>query len=143
LTSPLADDLATMVIPTDGDPPPDMVRTWVADVLVGVPAVPRLRAVVVADELVSNARRYGCLPCVLRLSLHRTRRRLLVCVEDSGDDDGVLWPSGAGLSFVEGLTSDWAVDSRPRGKAVWAEIVLGARVPGLVIPPRPPRVIWP
>lgn len=143
MTSPLADDLATMVIPAAGDLSADTVRAWTADALAGVPTVPRLRAVLVVDELVSNALRHGCLPCVLRLSLHRTRRHLLVCVEDSGDDDGGVWPSGAGLSLVESLTSDWAVDSRPRGKMVWAEIALGARVSGLGIPPQPQPGIRP
>jgi len=114
------------------------VRAWTAGALVGMPLVPRMRAVLVVAELVSNARRHGCLPCVLRLSLDPTRRHLLVFVEDAAPADDAVWPVGAGLSLVDGLTSDWAVESRPRGKTVWAEIALGARVSGLAIPPQPP-----
>jgi hypothetical protein len=80
---------------------------------------------------------------VLRLSLDHTRRYLLVFVEDSAPDDGAVWVAGAGLSLVDGLTSDWAVESRPRGKTVWAEIALGARISGLAIPPQPPPDAWP
>jgi hypothetical protein len=143
MTSPLADDQALLIIPTDGEPSEDVVRTWVAGALVGVPLLPRLHAALVVDELVSNARRHGSLPCVLRLSLDHTRRYLLVFVEDSAPDDGAVWVAGAGLSLVDGLTSDWAVESRPRGKTVWAEIALGARISGLAIPPQPPPDAWP
>lgn len=137
MTSPLADDQAVLIIPTD-DLSEDVVRTWVGAALVGVPAVPRLRTALVVEELVSNARRHGSLPCVLRLCLDHTRRYLLVFVEDSAPDDGAVWPVRAGLTLVEGLASDWAVEARPRGKTVWAEIALGARLSGLAVPPQPP-----
>jgi hypothetical protein len=139
MTSPLADDQAVLIIPTDsGDLSADVVRIWVVAALAGIPMVPRLHAALVVEELVSNARRHGCLPCVLRLSLDHTRRYLLVFVEDSAPDDGGVWPIGAGLVLVEGLTADWAVEARLRGKTVWAEIALNERVPGLAVPPQPP-----
>ena len=137
MTSPLADDQAVMIIPSDGDPSDDVVRAWVTAVLIGVPLVPRLAAVLVVAELVSNARRHGRLPCVLRLSLDDTRRYLLVFAEDSGTDDGGVWSARSGLVLVDGLTSGWAVQRRPLGKTVCAEIALGARIPGLRIPPSP------
>jgi hypothetical protein len=138
VTSPLADDQAVLIIAADGDLSDDVVRTWVVAALVGVPAVPKLHTMLVVDELVSNARRHGGLPCVLRLCLDHTRRFLLVFVEDSAPDDGAVWPMRAGLTLVDGLTSDWAVDARPRGKTVWAEVALGARISGLAVPPQPP-----
>lgn len=139
MTSPLADDQAVLIIPTDGgDLSADVVRTWVVAALAGVPMVPRLHAVLVVEELVSNARRHGSLPCVLRLSLDHTRRYLVVFVEDSAPDDGAAWPIGAGLVLVEGLASDWAVEGRLRGKTVWAELALGEPVQGLAVPPQPP-----
>jgi hypothetical protein len=137
VTSPLAGDQAVLIIPSGEDLSEDVVRTWVVAALVGVPMLPRLHAAVVVEELVSNACRHGRLPCVLRLSLDHTRRYLLVFVEDSAPDDGAVWPVRAGLTLVEGLTSDWAVESRLRGKTVWAEIALGARISGLVVPPQP------
>jgi hypothetical protein len=135
----LADDQAVLIIPTGDALPAEVVRNWVGAALAGVPWVPRLGAVLVVEELVSNARRHGGLPCVVRLCLDHTRRYLLVFVEDSAADDGAVWPVGAGLVIVEGLTSDWAVESRLHGKTVWAEIPLGACVPGLAVPPQPPR----
>lgn len=139
MSSPLADDdQAAMIMPTDADPSMDTVRAWVVRALDSVPVAQRLRAVIVVEELVSNARRHGRLPCVLRLSLDHTRRNLLVFVEDSAPDDGGVWSARAGLSFVDGLASDWAVASRLRGKTVWAEIALGVRIPHLSVPPQPP-----
>lgn len=130
MTSPLADDQALLIVPADLDASEDLVRTWAWASLDGVPLVPRLRAAIVIDELVSNASRYGGSLCVLRLSLDHTRRYLLVFVDDTVADDGTAWPVHAGLTLVEGLTSDWAVERRAQGKTVWAEIPLGMRFPG-------------
>jgi hypothetical protein len=143
VTSPLADDQAVLIIPAGDDTSADLVRTWVAAALAGVPLVPGLRAALVAEELVSNARRHGGLPCVLRLSLDPTRRYLLVFVDDAAADSGAMWPRAAGLSLVDGLASDWAIEPRTRGKTVWAEISLGAHIPRLAIPPQPPPSAWP
>lgn len=143
MTSPPAHDQAVLIIPTAGDPPEDLVRTWVCATLGRVPVVPRLVAGIVVDELVANAREHGSLPCVLRLSLDGSRRHLLVFVEDSAVDDGEMWPLRTGLTLVDCLTTDWAVHPRPRGKTVWAEIALGVAAPCLVTPPRPPPGAWP
>jgi hypothetical protein len=138
VTSPLADDQAVLIIPSGDELSEDVVRIWATGALAGVPMVPRLRAVLVVEELVSNALRHGRLPCVLQLLLDETRRYLLVLVEDSAPDDGAMWPMDAGLVLVDGLTSDWAVEPRALGKTVWAEIPLGARISGLAVPPQPP-----
>lgn len=143
MTSPLADDQAVLIIPEAGDPPENLVRSWVAAALGWVPRAPRLLAAIVVGELVANARQHGSLPCVLRLSLDHTRRYLLVFVEDAAADDGAMWHPRAGLMLIDGLTSDWAVEPRPRGKTVWAEIALGVRVPRLATPPHPPPGAWP
>jgi hypothetical protein len=143
VTSPLADDQAVLIIPPGEGPSAELVRTWAGAALATVPLLPRLRAVLVIEELVANARAYGGLPCVLRLSLDHTRRYLTVSVDDTAPDDGTAWPSGAGLTLVEALSSDWAVETRTRGKTVWAELALDGRIPRLTIPPQPPPSAWP
>lgn len=136
-------DQAVLIIPDGDDPPRDVVCHWVADALVWVPAVPSLRVAVVMDELVANARRHGRLPCVVRLSLDRTRRNVLVFVDDSAASAAdcvagdVAWPAHAGLTLVDALTLDWGVEPRTRGKTVWARVPAGVRVEGLEVPPQP------
>lgn len=142
MTAYATDDQAVLIIPAGGGSADDLVREWVAAALDGVPREPRLRAVLVVAELVSNAQRHGLLPCVLRLSLDGSRRFLRVFVDDSGVDDGAVWPTGSGLSLVDGFTSHWFVERRPRGKTVWGEVALGARIAGVGTPPQPPPRAW-
>ena len=102
----------------------------------------RLTVGLVVDELVSNARRHGRAPCVLRLSLDDTRRFLFVYVDDSAAHDTASWPAGAGLTVVDGLTRAWGVQRRAGGKTVWAALPLGVRLDGLANPPQPPPGAW-
>lgn len=125
MTSPLADDQAALIVAGEECPSSDVVRGWVHGALTGMALVPRLRAALVAEELVSNARRHGGLPCVLRLSLHRTQQVLLVCVDDCAEDDRDAWPVQAGLTLVDALSLDWGTDRAALGKTVWAEVALG------------------
>jgi hypothetical protein len=133
---------AILIVPAGAGSPTGLVRAWVGAALVGVPLVPRLRAVVVVDELVTNARVHGRLPGVLRLALDHAHRHLQVFVAGGGAEAGRAWTPGAGLSLVAGLTSHWAVDRRPTGTTVWAEVALGARVGGIHVPPQPPPGAW-
>lgn len=142
MTAPAADDQAVLIIPPEGGSATALVRLWVAAALDGVPLMPRLRTALVVTELVDNAHRHGRLPCVLRLSLDDSHRFLYVFVEDAGTADGPMWTAGAGLSLVDGLTSHWAVEWRPRGKTVWGEIALDACVRGINVPPQPPPRAW-
>jgi hypothetical protein len=137
VTAPLADDQAVLIIPAGDGVPEDLVRTWLAAALVGVPLVPRLRAALVVEELVGNVRRHGRLPCVVRLALDDSHRFLQVFVDDSGTDGGAAWVTGSGLSIVDVLTSHWAVEWRAHGKTVWGEIALGMRIGGIDAPPQP------
>lgn len=135
MNPPLAGDQAVLIIPGGEDPSRDVVRLWVAEALTAVPPLPRLRVTLVVEELVSNARSHGRLPCVLRLSLDHTRRYLLVFVDDSAPDDkDGWWPVGAGLALVDALSLDWGMEPSARGKTMWAEVPVGLRVDGLEIP---------
>ena len=129
-------DQAVLIMPGGATPSIDVVRHWVANAMVWVPMVPRLRVSLVVEELVANARRHGRLPCVLRLSLDNTRRYVLVFVDDAGPE-AIQWPLGAGLTLVDGLALDWGVEPRAGGKTVWAEVPVGVRVEGLDTPPQP------
>lgn len=138
MTLPFADNQATLIIPTDDDPPMEVVLCWLFGALVGVPVLPRLHVALVAAELVDNARQHGSPPYVLRLALDEPQRAIGVCVEDCTQDSAQPWPSGAGLVLVEGLSRAWGVERRARAKTVWAEVPLGVRTNGLVVPPQPP-----
>jgi hypothetical protein len=124
VTPPFADQ-AVLIIPTDEDVSMDVVRAWVHTALDGMGLLPRLRVALVVEELVSNARRHGHLPGVLRLSVDHEYQVLLVYVDDCAGDDGLVWPCRAGLALVDALSLDWGVEPRPRGKTVWAELALG------------------
>ncbi len=134
---PAADRQAILILPTHDEPAADAVRAWVHRALAGAPVLPGLHAALVADELVSNARRHGRTPGVLRMVLDRTRRAVRVFVEDCEPGAENVWSCGAGLALVDGLSATWGVEWRARGKTVWAEIALGARSSGLVVPPQP------
>lgn len=138
MTLPFADNQATLIIPTDDDPPMEVVHCWLLGALIGVPVIPRLHVALVAAELVDNARRHGHPPYVLRLALDRGHRAIGVCVDDCLPDSGELWPVGAGLVLVDGLSREWGVERRVRAKTVWAEVSLGVHTTGLVVPPQPP-----
>ncbi|MEU5695885.1 ATP-binding protein [Actinosynnema sp. NPDC020468] len=95
-------------------------------------------AVLVVDELVSNARRHGTPPRRCRLLLH-PGRRLRVEVEDSTsahprartpDHTG-----GRGLLLVERLTAQWGVLHHAFHKTVWAEIALDRKAAHLAVVP--------
>jgi hypothetical protein len=59
MTMPSALHSAILIMPTDQDPPADAIRMWVRHALNLLPTLTRLRATLVADELIANARRHG------------------------------------------------------------------------------------
>lgn len=138
MTLSFADRQATLIIPAEDDPPVDVVRCWVLGALVDVPLVPRLRTALVVEELIANARQHAEPPYVLRLVLDGEHRALRVFVDDCVPEfpapgaDG-----GAGLVLVDALSRDWGVEQRARAKTVWADVALGVRASGLVMPPQP------
>ncbi|RSM87955.1 ATP-binding protein [Kibdelosporangium aridum] len=85
-------------------------------------------ALLVTDELVSNARRHGLGPRQCRLALIDGGRRLLVEVDDASfapprkrtpDLSG-----GRGLILIDRLAASWGVQYHADHKTVWAELVL-------------------
>jgi signal transduction histidine kinase len=101
------------------------VRHWVRTVLGGLPANVVSTAVMVVDELTSNALRHGRAPYHVRLLPGAAKLRIEV------DDGGVesarrRAPSdqgGRGLLLVERCAAAWGQLRRPSGKTLWAELV--------------------
>ncbi|RSD07913.1 ATP-binding protein [Amycolatopsis eburnea] len=101
------------------------VRHWVRSVLCGLPANVVSTAVMVVDELTSNALRHGRAPYHVRLLPGAAKLRIEV--DDGGgeaarrrtpSDDG-----GRGLLLVERCAAAWGQLRRAGGKTLWAELV--------------------
>lgn len=103
-------------------------------------------AVLVTDELVSNAHQHAQGPRTCRLALVGHGRCLRVEVDDSSFAQPRIRPpdstGGRGLVLVDRLASSWGVENYADHKTVWAEMVLdGAGSSGharhLAVAPRP------
>lgn len=85
-------------------------------------------AVLVADELVSNAQRHGRAPRRCRLALIDQGRCVRVEVDDSSPAQPRLRTpdrsGGRGLVLVDRLSSSWGVRNHADHKTVWAELAL-------------------
>lgn len=90
-------------------------------------------AMLVIDELASNAIRHGARPIRLTVRPQENRRRLSVQVFDASPQQPRLAPhargeaGGLGLRLVEALSTAWGVlsaDDGEPGKTVWAEVPL-------------------
>ncbi|NBH05219.1 ATP-binding protein [Amycolatopsis sp. SID8362] len=101
------------------------VRQWVRSVLCGLPASVVSTAVMVVDELASNALRHGRAPYHVRLLPGVAKLRIEV--DDGGgetarrrtpSDDG-----GRGLLLVERCAAAWGQLRRAGGKTLWAELI--------------------
>lgn len=88
-------------------------------------------ALLVTDELASNAIRHGEAPRGSRLWLLDQGRRLRIEVTDSGPGQPrMITPhhaGGRGLRLVDRLASSWGVRRHADGKTVWAEVHLDGR----------------
>jgi anti-sigma regulatory factor (Ser/Thr protein kinase) len=100
------------------------VRGWVRTVLRDFPASVVMTAVMVVDELASNALRHGRAPYHVRLLTGAAKLRIEV--DDGGgelarrrapSDQG-----GRGLLLVERCAAAWGQLRRPSGKTLWAEL---------------------
>ncbi len=100
------------------------VRHWVRTVLRGFPANFVGTAVMVVDELTSNALRHGRAPYHVRLLPGAAKLRIEV--DDSGGEPARRrTPSdhgGRGLLLVERCAAAWGQLRRPSGKTLWAEL---------------------
>lgn len=131
MSTPHGEDTATLVIPTETDPPAEVVDAWVSATLRALPAPERLRTGLVVHELLADG---GSAPYVVRLDLVDRQRTLVVSVDTTaGPDD----PCSSPL-LVAALSRRWGVERRRRARTTWAELDLDAgRV--LLYPPRQPR----
>jgi anti-sigma regulatory factor (Ser/Thr protein kinase) len=125
------------------------VRHLVRTVLDGHHGVLLDDAVLVADELVSNAVRHGHGPRTCRLTLMDEGRGLRIEVTDAGSGEPHLRipdeTGGRGLVLVDRLANAWGVHWFPRYKTAWAEMAVRARegrtrAPHLAIAPMWPRL---
>lgn len=100
------------------------VRGWVRTTLGGLPADVVTTAVMVVDELTSNALRHGLAPYHVRL-IHDAAK-LRIEVDDSSNESARrTTPSdrgGRGLLLVERCAAAWGQLRRLGGKTLWAEL---------------------
>ncbi|WP_052120862.1 ATP-binding protein [Amycolatopsis sp. MJM2582] len=85
-------------------------------------------AVLVADELISNAHRHGDAPRVCRLGLTHQGRYVRIEVDDASPrrprrrtPDG---SGGRGLLLIDRLAATWGVRNFADHKTVWVELAL-------------------
>lgn len=100
------------------------VRGWVRSVLGGFPASVVTTAVMVVDELASNALRHGHAPYHVRLLPGVAKVRIEVD-DGSAETARRRAPSdqgGRGLLLVERCAAAWGQLRRPAGKTLWAEL---------------------
>lgn len=121
--------LLLLVLPTDPADALAKVRDWVRKLLPDVTDPTRIDAVLIVDELVSNAYSHGGAPRMLRL--HRTGdgNCLRVEVNDSAATAPRLGKpqhgnASGGLMIIDQLCSNWGVAQHANHKTVWAEYVL-------------------
>jgi Histidine kinase-like ATPase domain len=104
------------------------VRGLVRDLLHGRDGIMVDDAVLVVDELVSNAHRHGRAARRCRLSLIDEGRCVRVEVDDTSPAQPRLRTpdrsGGRGLVLVDRLASSWGVRNQADHKTVWAELAL-------------------
>jgi anti-sigma regulatory factor (Ser/Thr protein kinase) len=86
-------------------------------------------AILVADELATNAIRHGQAPRQCRLMLTEQGRRLRIEVDDAAPTQPRMRTpdrhGGRGLVLVDRLAASWGTLRSPSHKTVWAELTLG------------------
>lgn len=106
-------------------------REWVRAGLAGHEGVAAEDAVLVADELASNAHQHGLPPRKIHLSFTSGRERLRIEVDDASPVSPALRPpddsGGRGLLLVQELAAAWGTRHRQECKTVWAELPLEGR----------------
>jgi hypothetical protein len=132
MTVPPREETATLVLPTEDDPPAEVIAAWILQALSELPASARLRATVVAHELLTAARHRRSAPYVLRLTT-RDRRTLAVTVDDCDPEPD----DGSNLVVVAGLADQWGVERRRRARSTWAELAVDSPAGRLSRPDQP------
>lgn len=103
-------------------------------------------AILVADELVTNALRHGQAPRSFRLAVLHHGRRLRIEVEDASPQQPKIrtpdHTGGRGLILVDQLASQWGVDYHDDYKTVWAELALDTPGSGGHAPHLAPARTW-
>lgn len=117
----------TVACDLDGEPG-GKLRRLVREILAGHSGAVVDDAVLVADELASNACQHGLASRTSRLTLVNRGRALLIEVDDAGSGQPQIRrpdrTGGRGLVLVDRLASRWGVRRHPRHKTVWAEMTL-------------------
>ncbi len=110
-----------------GTDQPAQVRDWAQDLLTGLDPERLADAVLVLDELVSNALCHGAAP--IRVRLVRAAGHLRFEVTDASPRPARPRPpdldGGRGLMLVDACSRRWGQWRHGTGKTVWAEIPLG------------------
>jgi anti-sigma regulatory factor (Ser/Thr protein kinase) len=106
-------------------------REWVRAGLAGHEGVTTEDAVLVADELVSNAQQHGLPPRKIHLGFTGGRERLRIEVDDASPAEPALRTpddsGGRGLLLVQQLAVAWGTRRGEGRKTVWAELALERR----------------
>jgi two-component sensor histidine kinase len=105
---------------------PAQVREWAQDLLTALEPDSLADAVLVLDELVSNALCHGAVP--VRVRLARDAGHLLVEVTDASPRPARQRPpdidGGRGLLLVDACSRRWGQWRHDTGKTVWAELAV-------------------
>jgi anti-sigma regulatory factor (Ser/Thr protein kinase) len=104
------------------------IRRHVRDLLASYRGIPVDDAVLVVDELVSNAHQHGQSPRACRLAFSGQGRYLRVEVDDASPQQPRIRTAdesgGRGLMLVDRLAPAWGVTYHAHNKTVWAELAL-------------------
>jgi len=116
-------DTATLLAPTETDPPIQVIDAWVSTTLRALPDPERLRAVLVAHELFVAARSRRAAPYVVRLSIVDRRQTLVVAIDDATADTAAVTEAGSvGALLAAALSGRCGVEQRARARTTWAEL---------------------
>jgi anti-sigma regulatory factor (Ser/Thr protein kinase) len=111
--------------------PLSAIRQRVRELLAGRTGLAVEDAVLVTDELVSNAYRHGLPPRTVRITARDAWQRLLIEVTDASPAQPMLRSpdrtGGLGLMLIDRLTTSWGVRRHDGHKTVWAELDLVKR----------------
>ncbi|WP_063016395.1 ATP-binding protein [Nocardia nova] len=110
---------------------PARARAQVRELLASTACVAADDAILVFDELASNALRHGQGPRRCRISLHEDRSLLRIEVDDTGHGNprprAPDHTGGRGMILIDLLATAWGCTRFPEHKTVWATLTLARR----------------